>query len=86
MPVERARLRLESNLVAKAAAVLGTTTPTETVRASLEQSVRRAHLRRLAEWKLPDPPWRCSRSDAHNVASMTTAGSERLIRGRQRAE
>lgn len=52
--IKRTTLLLDTDLMAKAAAVLGTTRPTETVRASLEQAVRRAHIRRLTEWVLPD--------------------------------
>lgn len=52
--VKRTTLLLDTDLMAEAAAVLGTTRPTDTVRASLQQAVRRAHLRRLTEWVLPD--------------------------------
>lgn len=52
--IKRTTLLLDADLMAEAASVLGTTKATETVRVSLEQAVRRAHLRRLTEWVLPD--------------------------------
>jgi Arc/MetJ family transcription regulator len=45
---------LDTELVERAAEALGTTRPTDTVRASLEQSVRRAHVANLVGWELPD--------------------------------
>jgi len=45
---------LDSKLVAEAAEVLGTSKPTDTVRASLSQTVRQARLQNLVSWELPD--------------------------------
>ena len=44
---------LDSKLVAEAAEVLGTSKPTDTVRASLSQTVRQARLQNLVSWELP---------------------------------
>jgi Arc/MetJ family transcription regulator len=54
MPTKRTSLLLDPDLVAAAADVLGTRRTTDTVRAALEQAVRRAHLDRLVAWELPD--------------------------------
>lgn len=45
-------LYLEERLLAEAGATLGTTGPTATVRAALEDVVRRRKLRELAAWDL----------------------------------
>jgi Arc/MetJ family transcription regulator len=45
-------LYVDEDLLREAQAVLGTTGPTGTVRAALEDVVRRARLRNLAEWEL----------------------------------
>jgi len=54
VPTKRTTLLLDTRLMAEAAAALGTTKPTDTVRASLQQAVRRAHMRNLIAWELPD--------------------------------
>ncbi len=54
MPTKRTSLLLDPDLVARAAETLGTERTTDTVRASLEQTVRRAHVRNLLAWELPD--------------------------------
>jgi Arc/MetJ family transcription regulator len=45
-------LYLDEELLAEAEKTLGTEGPTATVRAALDEVVRRAKLRRLAEWDL----------------------------------
>ena len=54
MATKRTTLLLDTELVAKAAEVLGTSKPTDTVRASLGQTVRQARLQNLVSWELPD--------------------------------
>lgn len=54
MNVKRTSLLLDRDLLGKAAAVLGTEKTTDTVRASLERTVRQAHLANLIAWELPD--------------------------------
>jgi len=51
---KRTTMLLDTELVERAAKALGTTRPTDTVRASLKQSVRRAHVANLVSWELPD--------------------------------
>lgn len=48
--IRRTSLNLDLGLVAEARDVLGTGGTTDTVRAALEDVVRRDKLRRLAEW------------------------------------
>jgi hypothetical protein len=43
-------LYLDADLLREAEAILGTSGPTGTVKAALEDVVRRAHLKRLTEW------------------------------------
>jgi hypothetical protein len=45
-------LYLDEQLLQEAGAILGTTGPTGTVRAALEDVVRRARLQNLAEWDI----------------------------------
>ncbi len=54
MPTKRTTVLLDTDLMASAAATLGTERATDTVRASLEQTVRQAHVRRLLAWELPE--------------------------------
>lgn len=54
MTTKRTTMLLDTELVERAAQALGTTRPTDTVRASLKQSVRRAHVANLVSWTLPD--------------------------------
>lgn len=54
MPTKRTTLMLDTDLVAEAAGVLGTERATDTVRAALQQAVRRAHMRNLVAWELPE--------------------------------
>ena len=54
MPIKRTTLLLDTDLMEQAAKALGTSKPTETVRASLRQAARRGHLRNLVAWELPD--------------------------------
>ncbi len=54
MNVKRTSLLLDRDLVGRAAAVLGTEKTTDTVRASLERTVREAHVANLIAWELPD--------------------------------
>jgi Arc/MetJ family transcription regulator len=49
-------LYLEEELLTEAAETLGTTGPTGTVRAALEDVVRRARLQSLAEWEIELQP------------------------------
>ena len=49
-------LYLEVGLLAEAGEILGTTGPTGTVRAALEDVVRRARLRSLTEWEVELQP------------------------------
>jgi hypothetical protein len=49
-------LYLDEELLAAAAAVLGTAGPTATVRAALENVVRRRRLESLASWDVPLGP------------------------------
>lgn len=51
--IKRTSLNLDFDLVAKAREVLDTSTTTDTVHRALEDVIRRAALRRLAEWR-PD--------------------------------
>lgn len=51
---KRTTMLLDTELVERAAEALGTIRPTDTVRASLEQSIRRAHVANLVRWELPD--------------------------------
>ena len=48
-PVKRTNINLDTDLVAAAAAVLGTTQTTQTVHAALREVVQRAARQRLAE-------------------------------------
>ncbi|MFO7572534.1 MAG: type II toxin-antitoxin system VapB family antitoxin [Gaiellaceae bacterium] len=52
--IKRTSLNLDLDLVAKARAVLDTSTTTDTVHRALEDVIRRAALRRLSEWDLGD--------------------------------
>jgi len=54
MPLRRTSLILDEELVDQAAEVLGTTSKTDTVRSALEGAVRRAHVKNLIAWELPD--------------------------------
>jgi hypothetical protein len=49
-------LYLEEELLREAEGVLGTSGPTGTVRAALEDVVRRAHLKRLTTWEIELTP------------------------------
>jgi hypothetical protein len=49
-------LYLEEDLIREAEAVLGTRGPTGTVRAALEDVVRRARLKNLTRWKVELTP------------------------------
>jgi hypothetical protein len=49
-------LYLDADLLDEAAAVLGTEGPTGTVRAALEDVVRRRRLASLASWEIPLEP------------------------------
>jgi hypothetical protein len=51
---KRTSLILEPDLLKEAAKILGTRGPTATVRKSLEETVRREKLRRLAEIEFPE--------------------------------
>jgi len=51
--LKRTSFLVETELLEEAADVLGTKGPTETIRESLEETVRRARRRALAEWELP---------------------------------
>jgi Arc/MetJ family transcription regulator len=50
--IRRTSLNLDHGLVAEARDVLGTNGTTETVRAALEDVIRRDKLRRLAQWHI----------------------------------
>lgn len=52
--VKRTNINLDTELVARAAEVLGTRRTTETVHAALREIVVREQRRRLAEWDLED--------------------------------
>jgi Arc/MetJ family transcription regulator len=54
--IRRTSLNLDLGLVAEARDVLGTNGTTETVRAALEDVIRRDKLRRLAEWHIELTP------------------------------
>jgi Arc/MetJ family transcription regulator len=54
MALQRTSLILDTELVQRAASVLGTSTKTDTVRVALERAVREDSLRRLVGWELPD--------------------------------
>jgi Arc/MetJ family transcription regulator len=54
MPPQRTSLILDTELMERAAQVLGTSSKTDTVRAALERAVRDESLKRLAAWELPD--------------------------------
>ena len=54
MATKRTTLLLDTDLMARAAEVLGTTRATDTVRAALEGTVRSEHVRSLVAWELPD--------------------------------
>lgn len=54
MAMKRTTVLLDTELLADAAAILGTERATDTVRASLEKTVRLHHLRNLAAWDLPE--------------------------------
>lgn len=54
MTIHRTSLMLDQELVDRAAEALGTTSKTDTVRSALEGAVRRAHVKKLIEWELPD--------------------------------
>jgi len=54
MTTKRTTMLLDTELVERAAEALGTTRPTDTVRASLKQSVRRAHVANLVRWELAE--------------------------------
>jgi Arc/MetJ family transcription regulator len=51
---KRTTMLLDTELMDEAAEILGTEKATDTVRASLMQTVRREHLRNLAAWEMPD--------------------------------
>lgn len=51
--LKRTSFLVETELLEEAAGVLGTKGPTETIRESLAETVRRARRRALAEWELP---------------------------------
>lgn len=50
---KRISVIVEDTLLDEAARVLGTNNASETIRESLAQTVRQAHLNRLAVWELP---------------------------------
>jgi Arc/MetJ family transcription regulator len=52
--VKHTSLYLDEALLAEAAQILGTDGPTATVRAALNEAVRRKKLRELATWDLTD--------------------------------
>lgn len=54
MPTKRTTLLLDPELIAEASQILGTKGTTDTVRASLEETVRRARVRNLVAWELGD--------------------------------
>jgi hypothetical protein len=54
--VRRTSLNLNLELVEQAKAELGARNTTDTIHRALEEVVRRAKLRRLAQWKLDEPP------------------------------
>jgi hypothetical protein len=54
--VKHTSLYLEVELLAEAGEILGTTGPTGTVRAALEDVVRRARLQSLTEWEIELQP------------------------------
>lgn len=54
MALRRTSLILDTDLLARAALVLGTVSKTDTVRAALERAVREDSIKRLAAWELPD--------------------------------
>jgi hypothetical protein len=54
--VRRTSLNLNFELVERAKGELGTRTTTDTIHRALEEVVRRARLRQLADWKFDDPP------------------------------
>ncbi len=54
MALRRTSLILDTDLLVRAAAVLGTVSKTDTVRVALERAVREESIKRLAAWELPD--------------------------------
>lgn len=54
MPTKRTTVLLDTDLMADAAHALGTQRASDTVRASLEHTVRQAHVRSLLAWELPE--------------------------------
>jgi Arc/MetJ family transcription regulator len=54
--IRRTSLNLDLGLVAEARDILGTEGTTETVRAALEDVIRRDKLRRLAAWRIELTP------------------------------
>jgi Arc/MetJ family transcription regulator len=54
--IRRTSLNLDLGIVAEARDILGTNGTTETVRAALEDVIRRDKLRRLAEWRIELTP------------------------------
>jgi Arc/MetJ family transcription regulator len=54
--IRRTSLNLDLGLVAEARDILGTNGTTETVRAALEDVIRRDKLRRLAAWRIEPTP------------------------------
>jgi hypothetical protein len=54
--IRRTSLNLDVGLVAEARDILGTNGTTATVRAALEDVIRRDKLRRLAEWRIELTP------------------------------
>jgi len=54
MAPHRTSLILDTDLLARAAQALGTSSKTETVRSALERAIRQAHVKNLVAWELPD--------------------------------
>ncbi len=54
MATKRMTMMLDTDLVDRAARLLGTRRPTDTVRAALERTVREEHIGNLVAWELPD--------------------------------